>query len=495
MFFIYALIYTGAALMVFNISAFILFARSSQKSGNWGKDRFILYIPIVLLTFFLFGYLGIAIFGKPDATTAAILFGGSVFVSIVYYLLSKITRHIQEAEQLKAKLTALEDSNQVKTRFLSGVSHEMRTPLNVIIGLNTLSLRDESLSEETRDRIRKNQLSAEHILGIINNILDISSIENGEFIVKEDTFSMHDAILQVSAIAESQCSEKGLQFNCSFPPEAENIYLGDDMRIKQILLSLLDNAVKFTEAPGSVGFRVETDSAAKEPDTERFIFKITDTGTGIDSSFLPRLFDTFAREDMTNTTHQGGSGLGLSVTKRIVDRLGGTIEVNSEKGIGSVFTVTLTLKKPAQEDLDAENAISLEGRRFLIAEDIPENAEIVADLLELEGAESDHAENGKVALDMFTASEPGYYDAILMDLRMPVMDGIAATRAIRGSGKADADLPIIALSANALEIDVKESISAGMNDHLSKPADSDKLYATIKKHIWAVQNRKGAAAK
>ena len=477
---IYSLIYLGSALMAYNIYGFVRFARGIKKQKGWEKANLILDVPNILLTLFLAGYLAVGIFGNPDIIVSAILFGGSIFVFIMYILLERITKRIMETEKLKTELMIVEASNRTKNEFLSGISHEMRTPLNIIIGLNNLSLNDPTLSKETKERLEKTELSAKYILTIINNILDMNCIETGEFIEKTGTFSLRGAVGQASIIAETLCLEKGVEYKYDFDDGICADRIGDDMRLKQILLNLLDNAVKYTPKKGTVELKVRED----ENDENSIIFTVKDTGAGIDKDFLPRIFDAFSKEDTSKISGYGGSGLGLAVTKNITELLGGTISVKSEKGVGSEFTVTLPLTavKPATDA--EEQPVSLEGKRILIAEDIPENAEIVADLLELEGAESEHAENGKIALEMFTSHEPGYYDAILMDLRMPVMDGITATKEIRNSDKENAlTVPIIALTANAFESDVKESLNAGMNAHLSKPADSEKLYSTIKECI------------
>ena len=479
----YILIALGSLLMVFNIIGFVRFAKTVREQTGMNRENKILYIPILLLTLFLAGYIGVGIFQEPDLLVAGILFGGSVFVFIIYLLLERITRRIIEQEHLEAKLEAAQESDRAKTVFLSVISHEMRTPLNVILGLNTLSLTDGALSRETRTRIEKTNQSAEQMLGLVNNILDLNGIETGEFIAKPELFSLSESLDQICAIIRTNCEKKGLVFTSNVDESARGSYVGDDMRLRQVLLNILDNAVKFTRAPGRVELGV---SASPGKDTQAILkFTVKDNGQGIDPQFIPKLFDLFAKEDCSSTTSHGGSGLGLAVSKRIVERLGGKIEVESVKGTGSLFTVTVPMERAdSQDKTENESGITLENKRILIAEDIPENAEIVADLLELEGALSEHAENGSLALDMFSASPPGYYDAILMDLRMPVMDGITAARKIRALNREDAaKIPIIALTANAFESDVKQSLDAGMNAHLSKPADSEKLFATLRKYI------------
>lgn len=489
---IYGMIYAGVLLMVYNIYGFGRFAAQKRELVKEKHEFLYLYVPVVLLTLFLLGYLGVGLFGEPDLIIAGILFGGSVFVFVMYRLLARITERIAEHEHLESALLVAEESNRAKTTFLSDVSHEMRTPMNVIIGLDNLVLNDASLSPDTRDKVEKIGYSAKHLLGLINNILDMNSIETGEFSVKSDPFPLREVIGQISAIAETQCESKGLAFSLDFAEDADVVCTGDEMRLKQVLLSILDNAVKYTDVPGKVGLSVKGEDL---PDGRKnLIFTVKDTGVGIDAAFLPHLFEPFAKEDAGAASGNGGSGVGLAVTGKIAERLGGKIGVESEKGVGSTFTVTLPFEVVKNETDGGEEAeASLQGRHILIAEDIPENAEIVMDLLELEGAESDHAENGKIAVEMFRASADGYYDAILMDLRMPVMDGLAATREIRASARADAArIPILALTANAFETDIRESLSAGMNAHLAKPADADMLYGTLKKHIALYRGMKEA---
>ena len=480
------MIYLGAALMVYNIWGFLQFTKQIQQQESVSKERTFLYIPIVLLVFFLIGYLMVALFGKPTLIIAGILFGGSIFVFIMYITLLRVTVIVRNNERLEAELIAAEESNRAKNSFLATVSHEMRTPMNVIIGLDTLALKSGNLSPETKDYLEKIGASAHHLLDLINNILDINSIENGSLEMVNEPFLLHDSLEQLNAISETLCSRKGLTYQFSAEDEVNHRYIGDELRLKQMLLSLLDNAVKYTNAPGTVSFSVSLEARSEQSDTIRFI--ISDTGIGMDEDFLPKLFTVFSREDSRSTSSYGGSGLSLAVTKRIVEQLNGTIHVNSRKNQGSTFTVLLPLEKAAEtvvETSEPEPDISLNGKRILIAEDIPENAEIVIDLLELEGASTDHAVNGAIALDYFLKSEPGYYDAILMDLRMPEMDGLTATKKIRASNHPDAKtIPIIALTANAFESDIRDSLNSGMDAHLAKPADSDMLYGTLKKYIY-----------
>ena len=438
----------------------------------------------MLLILFFIGYLAVGIFGDPDLIVSGILFGGSIFVFVMYKLMTHIKDMISEGELINAKLIAAEESNRAKTDFLASVSHEMRTPMNVIIGLDTIALREPDLSPDNRHRLEKIGESAKYLLGLINNILELNNAKTHEFEIKNELFSLSDSLRQVNAIASSLCEDKGLSYEFEYSDDVDGSYLGDETVLKQVLLILLDNAVKYTDAPGTVKLSLyftEEDSGAR---TVRFT--VSDTGKGIDSAFLPRIFDAFACENQSMTGGIG-TGLGLAVAKGYVERMGGSITAENGKDKGAVFSIMLPMTIIAEDpesQREQTEEITLEGKRILIVEDIPENAEIVADLLELEGVVSEHAENGKIGVDMFRESPIGYYDAVLMDLRMPVMDGLTATREIRNSNRADAGtIPIIALSANAFETDIKKSLDAGMNAHLAKPADADQLYATINKFI------------
>ena len=262
-------------------------------------------------------------------------------------------------------------------------------------------------------------------------------------------------------------------------------YIGDDMKLKQVLINILGNAVKFTDAPGKVTLTVEETEARGENCILRF--RIRDNGIGMDPEFIPKIFDSFSQEHATTTNRYGGSGLGMAITKNFVEMMDGDIKVESQKGVGSEFTVTVTLgasdrvyEEKKTEVSDEEQEKVLTGRRILMAEDVDQNAEILQDLLELEEMEAERAENGEVAVRMFTEKPEGYYDAILMDVRMPVMDGLTATKSIRRLPRTDAKtIPIIAMTANVFDEDVERSLEAGMNAHLAKPIEPDRLYATL----------------
>ena len=528
-------------------------------------------------------------------------------------------RDMEQSMALQDALKAAEEASRAKTTFLSNMSHEIRTPMNAIIGLNNIALHDEKTPEKTREYLTKIDTSAHHLLNIINDILDMSRIESGRMYIKSEEFSFPKMLEQVNTIISGQCRDKGLHYDCRTKGRIDEYYIGDAMKLRQVMINILGNAVKFTPEGGSVSFTVEKMASYDRKDTLRLIF--SDTGIGMSKEYLPHIFDAFSQEDASATNRYGSTGLGMPITKNIVELMNGSIEVESQKGVGSTFIVTLTLghsdrkkdedplktgtlmphemcvlvidddsiacehaeivlgqlgiicetagsgyegvemvrirharrepynlvlvdwKMPgmdgvettrqirsivgnetpviiltsynwddiAEEALEAgvdsfvpkplfaatvldefreafekknaANAVGradLTGRRILLAEDMAVNAEIIMMILGLKDVEVEHAENGKVAVQLFGEHEAGYYDAILMDMRMPEMDGLTATELIRTMEKPDSiSIPIIALTANAFDEDVQRSMQAGLNAHLSKPVEPDALFETL----------------
>ena len=386
---------------------------------------------------------------------------------------------MEKNRALTEALARAEEANAAKTAFLSSMSHEIRTPMNAIIGLGNIALRDPSISPETRDELEKIGSSARHLLALINDILDMSRIESGRMVLKSEEFSFREMMDQIHTIINGQCEDKRLIYEQQMIGQTDDYFVGDPLRIRQIIINILGNAVKFTDPPGTVSFTVEQTDLTEE--SRMLCFTMKDSGIGMEETFLPRLFEPFSQEDATTTNRYGGSGLGMALTKNMVNLMGGRILVESRKGVGTTFTVEIPLKRAQHvEALDteetAETVISVEGLHVLIAEDVEMNAEILTDLLEIEGVTSEWARNGQIAVDMFEKSPAGHFDAILMDMRMPVMDGLAATEAIRKLERPDAaSIPIIALTANAFEEDVRQCLKAGMNAHMSKPVDIEQL--------------------
>ena len=496
------LAYLGAALMVYNIYRYLGYARGLLGRAGWERERRWVLVPTMLLGCFLVGYLVVGLFGSPDLVMGGILLGGSVFVLCMVAFLERVTNRIEEHERLAAQLAAEQESNRAKTSFLSTMSHEIRTPLNAIIGLDELMMRDDDLTPVQRGRLEKLDGSARHLLLLINDILDMSRIESGQTELAHAPFDLCDLLRHVSGIIESQCGMKGLAFSCSRADAACGTYRGDETKLSQVLINILGNSVKFTEAPGSVSLRAELAGGAQldggADDVRQLAFVMSDTGIGMDESFIPHLFGTFTQEDGTSTNRFGGSGLGMAISKHYVEMMGGDIAVESTKGVGTTITVTVPLE-PCDEELpeqasdagqDEEIRASLAGRHILIAEDMPINAEILIAILQMEGISCVHATDGQEAVELFSHSAEGHFDAVLMDVRMPVMDGLAAARAIRALERPDAgSVPIIALTANAFQEDVQQSLDAGMNAHLPKPVDPELLLETLGRLIAARPTR------
>ena len=536
---------------------------------------------------------------------------------------SEMRDSMEKSQALSDALKTAEEASRAKTVFLSAMSHEIRTPMNAIIGLDSLALHEKNLSDTTRGYLEKIGSSAQHLLSLINDILDMSRIESGRMIIKSEEFSFSQLLEQINTMFSSQCQDKKLHYDCRINGHLNEYYIGDSVKLRQVLINILSNAVKFTLEDGSIDFVIEKTAAFDGKSTLQFIIK--DTGIGMSKDFLPKIFDTFSQEDAGNTNKYGSSGLGMAITKNIVEMMNGKIEVASEKGKGTSFIVTVTLidsdkdeasesdieirpqdmsvlvidddpiacehaklvlstagitsdyvmsgreaiekvkmrharrepynliivdwqmpemdgveatrqirsiiggesaiiiltaynwddvaeeaeaagvdsfiskplftnhlleefrsalkKKQAAQPVAKEKAV-LEGRKILLAEDMEVNAEIIMMVLEMREIEAEHAENGKIAVEMFEKSAVGYYSAILMDIRMPEMDGLQATQAIRALDRPDAKtIPIIALTANAFDEDVQRSLQAGLNAHLTKPVEPEVLFDTLEHMI------------
>ncbi|MBR2576151.1 MAG: response regulator, partial [Firmicutes bacterium] len=527
---------------------------------------------------------------------------------------------------LTEALTQAEEANRAKTAFLSNMSHEIRTPMNAIIGLDSIALNEPDLPERTREHLEKIGTSAQHLLSIINDILDMSRIESGRMTLKSEEFSFSKALEQVNTIISGQCRDKKLEYECRIKGVIDDYYIGDDMKLRQIMINILSNAVKFTPEGGSVTFTVE--ETARLEDKSTLQMTIADTGIGMSPEYLPKLFDAFSQEDSSTTNKYGSTGLGMPIMKNLVEMMNGHVEVESKKDEGTTFTVMVTLTRSGRKDrtmpegeiqthelsilvidddpvacehaqivmgqvgIDCDVAGSgaeglrmvevcharrdpyhlilvdwkmpemdgvettrrirevvgnetpiiiltsyhwddvaeeareagvdsfvpkplfaatvidefreafrkknlelmkgradLKGRRILLAEDMMVNAEIMVMVLAMREIEAEVAENGRIALEMVEDHEPGYYDAVLMDMRMPEMDGLEATRRIRALDREDVKtLPIIALTANAFDEDVQRSMQAGLNAHLSKPVEPEALFETLESLIGHREN-------
>lgn len=397
----------------------------------------------------------------------------------------------QKKEALSAALMAAKQANTAKSDFLSRMSHEIRTPMNAIIGMTNIAAKSIGDDEKVADCISKIDSSSKFLLSLINDILDMSRIESGKMLLRNEKIYFVDFIEGINAICGPQATVKRLAYECIIQPTVEECYMGDAMKLQQVLVNIIGNAVKFTEPGGKITFSVTQSDRTLHDAKLRFI--IRDTGIGMSSEFLPNLFSPFEQESTGITSVYGGTGLGLSISKNIVDLMDGRIRVNSVKGRGTEFVVDIKLgvteesKRKYSGNLhetyfapaDAE-VYDFTGKRILLVEDHPINAEIAKVLLEDVGFQVETAENGLRAVEMFAASAPGYYAAILMDIRMPVMDGLEASGEIRKLDKKDArTIPIIAMTADAFDEDADKSIAAGMNMHLAKPIDPPGLYQVL----------------
>ncbi|WP_051197962.1 ATP-binding protein [Butyrivibrio sp. MB2005] len=401
---------------------------------------------------------------------------------------AEMRRTMEHSQALNDALSVAQQASKAKTAFLSSMSHEIRTPMNAIIGIDKIALDDPDISDKTRDYLQQIGASAEHLLNIINDILDMSRIESGQITIKNEEFSLGKLFDQIDTIIGSQCRDKGLNYKSEIIGDIDRYYIGDAMKLEQIIINILGNSVKFTPPGGDVIFTVMR--ATHFNGNSLLKFSMKDTGVGIDEDFLPRIFDAFSQEDDSTTNKYGSTGLGMAITKNIVDMLNGEISVSSKKDEGTEFVVSVTLtdsdrvyedETPKKaEETKGKDVVSLIGKRILLAEDIEVNAKIIMKILSMKKLEVDHGKDGKLAVEMFESHPEGYYDAILMDMRMPEMDGLEATVAIRAMDREDArSIPIIALTANAFDEDVQKCLQAGMNAHLSKPVEPDIIFARL----------------
>ena len=403
--------------------------------------------------------------------------------------MEEANKNLKKAKNIATEaLQTAENANKAKTDFLSNMSHDIRTPMNAIIGIISLIRHNAGDKEKVIEYTDKIAISSQHLLGIINDVLDMSKIEAGKTVFKYSDFSILDFIEELNTIFHSQANEK----NQSFIIIKENLkhewVNGDKVHLMQIFSNLLSNAIKYTQEGGVIQFIAE-ESETNSSTYGKYHFIVSDNGMGMSADFKETIFDAFIRAESSVTNKIQGTGLGMAITKNLVESMGGTIEVESEPNRGSCFEVILNLKivenrvvsSTEQIEMHETDSDILDGMRFLCAEDNELNAEILMELLKLEGAECTICENGKRILEAFEQSVPGEYDMILMDVQMPVMNGYEATKAIRRSSHEQAKtIPIIAMTANAFSEDMQHTLAAGMNAHISKPVDMKLLKKTIR---------------
>ena len=400
-----------------------------------------------------------------------------------------VNQKLKKAKNVATEaLQTAENANKAKTDFLSNMSHDIRTPMNAIIGITSLIRHDAGNKAKVIEYADKIDISSQHLLGIINDVLDMSKIEAGKTVFKYSDFSILDLVQELDTIFHTQIYEKQQTLTIIKENIQHEWVNGDQVHLMQIFSNLLSNAVKYTQEGGEIQFFVE-ECETKSSVYAKYRFLVSDNGMGMSADFKETIFDPFTRAESSVTNKVQGTGLGMAITKNLVEAMGGTIDVDSELGQGSCFEVLMDLKiaedrtvaLAAQEETDEQDGNILQGMKFLCAEDNELNAEILTELLKIEGAECTICENGEEILKAFEQSAPGDYDMILMDVQMPVMNGYEATKAIRRSShKLAKTIPIIAMTANAFSEDIQHSLAAGMNAHVSKPVEMKVLEKTIR---------------
>jgi CheY-like chemotaxis protein len=363
--------------------------------------------------------------------------------------------------------------------------------MNAILGFNTIAEKNIDNKEVALDALKKAKHSGEHMLNIINNVLDMARIGSGKLELNREIVNFPELVDKLKEMFVHDMAQKDITFNTQFNIDTEMIY-SDSLRISQIIINLLSNALKFTHSGGSITFQV----SEMKPVDERAYYqvRIEDTGVGMSEEFQKHLFNAFEREQTATQSGVQGTGLGLAITRNLVNLLGGSLTYNSMVGVGTEFTFTFKAEKADIKEVKSKKEISLlpelKGKRILVVEDNMINREIARELLEDEGFIIEEAEDGTVAVSMLESKEKGYYEFVLMDIQMPIMNGYTATRKIRGSDNTDiADIPIIAMTANAFSEDKKNAFDAGMNEHIAKPLDIDNLIDVLNKVYEETHNK------
>ena len=385
----------------------------------------------------------------------------------------------KQEQAIMELLEKVRRANSAKSEFLSYMSHDLRTPINGILGMLAIMEQRQDDPERQSECRKKIRVSTEHLLSLVNDVLQFSKLDSARATVAEEPFDLHDTLENCITLMSTRAEERGIQLVLREAGLQHSRLIGDSMHLKQILLNIIDNALKYNRPHGSVFVQVE--ETACQGGTAYYRFMIEDTGIGIGEEFKEHIFEPFTQQHQGARTHYNGTGLGMSIVKELVEQMKGTIEVDSQVGKGTVFQITLPLRideawseQPVEEEQHMQADIA--GMRVLLVEDNEINCETVEFMLKEAGAKVVTANDGKAAVDAFTAAAPGTFDCVLMDLMMPIMSGYEATRVIRGLNRPDAEeVPIIALSANAFEEDVAMTKAAGMNEHLAKPVDIRKM--------------------
>ena len=390
----------------------------------------------------------------------------------------KLNQKLQESQrELRAALQQAESASSAKTTFLSNVSHDIRTPMNAIVGLASLMENDLQNPGKLQGYIDKLKTASWHLLNLINEILDMSKIESGKATLNIQPFRMAEQIAQVDSVIRQQAVLRDQQFTVQVHDLLHENVEGDATRLRQVLLNILSNAVKYTGHGGSISLNVE--EILRSGHYARYKFTVTDNGIGMSEAFQKHIYESFSRAENSVTNKVQGTGLGMAITKNIVDMMGGVITLQSQLGKGTRFDITMPLRREAVQPPKARESASIDGCRLLVVEDNDLNRELAVYMLKDAGASVTEARDGRDAVDAFAASPPGTYDAVLMDVMMPEMDGLTATRIIRAMDRPDADVPIIAMTANLFAEDVAACTEAGMDAHIPKPLERARMVQII----------------
>ncbi len=462
-------------------------ATSSVAQTNWAVLTF---VPTEVLGAGTSAFLNTAIlYVSAIAALVVLMMGLAMFTLLSRRSDRRIIEHQRQVnELLKDAADAANAANVAKSDFLSHMSHDIRTPINGIMGMTDIALKNLDDRAKTLDCLKKIEGSSGHLLSLVNDVLDMSRIESGKTQISHEPMHLPQVIERCVSIIGGQLLGRDVELVEEISLLEHPRVLGDELHLRQVLINILGNAVKFTPDGGKIYFRIQELGVLKG--TARFRLEVEDTGIGMKPEFLPHIFEAFAQEEGGNRSTYKGTGLGMAITKKFVDLMGGTITVDSRLNVGTHFVLEFPMEIDQREPEEQEAGVrqtELAGMRLLVAEDNELNLEIAQYVLEDKGIEVVPAMDGQEALDVFSASQSGFFDGILMDVMMPVMDGLAATRAIRALERGDAKtIPIIAMTANAYDEDRRKCLEAGMNAHVAKPIDEETLFQVLSHYIGVV---------